>query len=264
MKYLGYKISGGLGHMLYQINHGVTMSKNSRRTLIIDTNAGAFKLDFNDYFTIPNLEYLTHTSKDLPPSYDSKNHAKLGPTPQGKQRYKMGDSEDLIQYDDTSFLSKPDEVVYFSYMTRGIQSPNFEIKIAPKILAQLSKQKITTPYIGVHYRNTDKKTDFNSIKNEIIKASTSSNIKNIYLATDDGNAFEAFKNDLGKNYNVFRYTVPFSNGCKNVHYGNPNKHEVTMNSLIDIYNLHHANVFIPSSTSSFSRLVKTNMCEIIK
>lgn len=70
-KYLVYKVSGGLCHMLYQINRAIHLSKLSDRFLIIDCQGNAFDNDFNKYFNIPFLVMqllhilFLHQSQDL-------------------------------------------------------------------------------------------------------------------------------------------------------------------------------------------------------
>ena len=60
MKYLIYKISGGLNHMLLQINNAIKLSRISNRFLIIDCKAGAFDSDFSSYFEIDDFNYSTN------------------------------------------------------------------------------------------------------------------------------------------------------------------------------------------------------------
>src|ERR1035437_4218128 len=59
-KYLIYKISGGLCHMLGQINRAIHLSKITKRNLIIDCFGHTFHNDFNKYFNIPNFTYTTN------------------------------------------------------------------------------------------------------------------------------------------------------------------------------------------------------------
>jgi hypothetical protein len=59
-KYIVYKISGGLNHMLGQINNAIHFSILSKRHLIIDCFAGAFQNDFNKFFNIPGFKYSTN------------------------------------------------------------------------------------------------------------------------------------------------------------------------------------------------------------
>ena len=59
MKYLIYKVSGGLNHMLIQINKAIYLSKLTNRFLIIDTNNEPFEQNFNKWFNIPNFKFST-------------------------------------------------------------------------------------------------------------------------------------------------------------------------------------------------------------
>jgi hypothetical protein len=78
----------------------------------------------------------------------------------------------------------------------------------------------------------------------------------LYLATDDYNSLMKFKQLLSDNFEIIHYTTPIKlNGERNIHYGNPNKDEVILNTLIDMYHLTYSTDFIPSEYSSFSKRV---------
>lgn len=77
----------------------------------------------------------------------------------------------------------------------------------------------------------------------------------VYLATDDYMAFERFNELLGEKFKIIQYTKPLKMDVKNIHYGNPNKDEVIMNTLIDMYHLIHSTYFIPSGNSALSKKV---------
>lgn len=259
MKYLGYKGSGGLAHMLFQINNGVAISKHTNRTLIVETLHDAFAQDFKEYFTIPNCNYITPSQNSLPKNYNKSLLKYEGGLYYFSNGPKYTLTLDFInefypyqQHSPSNIINE--DIIYYSWLNSSV-TRSFDIKVCSTILQLFNKQKITKPYIGIHYRNTDMETNINTIIETFYKATINSNIKNVYIATDDFKAFSKFKDKLGNHFNVFQYTCPPNNEWVNIHYGNPNKKEVVMNALIDLYNLYYSDIFIPSPTSSYSNLV---------
>ena len=67
-------------------------------------------------------------------------------------------------------------------------------------------------------------------------------------------AGEKFKLNLPE-HNIIQYTVPFDSKGLPIHYTNNDKYNLILNTLIDMYYLTYSTDFIPSITSSISRLV---------
>lgn len=258
--WLVYKASGGLAHMLFQIEKGIEMSRISGRTLILDCNKITFNEDFNKYFTIPNFEYLTHTSPDIPECIDLESEAFFRPPKDyviGLDRSSAINESKVISYDnsDLSFLKSSEASVYYSYIY-GINIESMSIRIKDDIAEYLDSQRISGPYIGVHYRNTDMKHPISPIINKV--RSLKDKCKTVYLATDDIDAIATFKNELPE-FDIILKTTPYKRDVNElemgIHYANPDKNQVIKNALIDLYNLRNSSYFIPSNKSAFSRLV---------
>lgn len=258
--YLIYKISGGLNHMMNAINSVIILSKKSGRKLIIDTNGGAFKSDFNDYFYIPNFNYETNFKKLYEDkTIDFESYKKYIDS---NTKYVNGDyilHDKSIALSEQTILNSNEKILFFSVLKGNLSNmrvyneKEWNIKVNKNTFLRLSKlPKINGDYIGVHYRNTDRKTDFNYIIKEINKYK---NYNKLYFATDDIKSTEQLKKIIPSNMELIQYTIPFDAKGKNVHYGNPNKDEVIFNSLIDMYFLQKSKIFIPSPTSSFSRRI---------
>ena len=92
------------------------------------------------------------------------------------------------------------------------------LKISNKLIKRkLSKcKKIPTKYISVHFRNTDKKNNLAKFIVKIKYIIKVTNIKTVYLASDDFNAYNTIKENI-KDINLIRYTIP-KEGVKNLHY----------------------------------------------
>jgi hypothetical protein len=253
MKYLVYKISGGLCHMLIQINNLIYLSKELNRFLIIDCLGGAFQNDFNKYFSIPDFKYVTNydclyednsLNKELFEPYVNANviNSENGYVLNGK----------LIDSTINSMKENNDEIIYCS-CTENIRNIPWQIKANKNIVDKISTHKINGKYIGVHFRNTDAKNTLESFIPKIMEYSKQ--INTIYLGTDDYAAFDRLNKLLENKFKIIQYTKPFNAGGKNIHYSNPNKDEVIMNALIDMYHLIYSTHFVPSLNSSFSRKI---------
>lgn len=249
-RYIVYKVSGGLNHMLNQINNAIYFSKVCKRILIIDCYSGAFQNDFNKYFSIPNLEYFTSydvLEKDI---YNRIKDFISSTIKYKKDRYVLLDKR--VDLTCSEILESDEEVLFFTYLSNSVSCNEWNIKINPDILNELYKYEIKEDYIGIHFRNTDYKHDLNKII-ETAKLITDTNL--IYFSTDDFTAYEKVKN-LMPEYKIIRYTSPYQSNGKNIHYSNPDKDQVILNTLIDMYCLSKSKHFIPSEKSSMSKRIE--------
>lgn len=254
-KYLIYKVSGGLNHMLNQINNAIHLSKTLNRFLIIDCYSGAFKNDFNKYFQIPNFKYSTsynclYENKNLDKNFESYISSKLT---YNNGIYFLKDKK--ISYTYKEILNNFDNIIYFTYLWSATYT-EWYIKVKESVINEILSNKIDNQkYIGVHFRNTpDKQNNLNKFIRCINKLN--SNCNAIYLSTDDYNAYESFSTKLNK-YKILQLTKPIKIDpeMSNIHYSNPNKDEIIMNTLIDMYHLTYSTYFIPSMNSSLSKRV---------
>lgn len=250
-KYLVYKISGGLYHMLLQINNAIYLSKITNRYLIIDCLGGAFKNDFNKFFNIPNFEYSTNYDCLFQDETIENNifsqYINIGVKYIDKKTYFLNDILATVNVNDV--LKNNDNIVYCTWITDVVNIP-WCIKVNKNIVDIITDKKITNDYIGLHYRNTDIKNEIKYFISKIYEFSSKTKI--IYLATDDYTALNRFKDLLNDEFNIIQYTTPFVINNGGIHYGNPNKDEIIMNTLIDIYYLTNSTYFIPSLNSGLS------------
>lgn len=257
-KFLIHKASGGLAHMLGGIYAARSYASRYKRFLIIDCeNHSAFQHKFSDFFIINNLEYSDDYSI-IPPDYTFKEHKveeikNTNLSKAGKAQYGMfGHSVQTKSFD-------PNEKIAIWAGTSGSKGkwywPN--LKVNQTILSKLNNEtKISEPYISVHFRNTDIGNKLTKFTDRIKKIVNNSNIKTIYLATDDAKAFNNFKAYL-PNCKVIQLASLKPN-VKNQHYSCANKQECynqIYDTLRDLYFIFHSKYFVPSPNSGLSRFI---------
>lgn len=259
-KFIIYKGSGGLAHMLKGLSYAIYLSKNEKRFLIIDCkNNSPFRHYFKDFFYIDNSEFkYSEDYKDIPKNYkfykynlfDIENKNKLINVRKGS--YYFGNYN--ISHNKYLKKSKNNIIMYYGCVAASLQI-NSNIKVHNKI-NDIIKNKyidIDKKYISVHFRNTDYKNDIKIFISKIKESSEKYDIKDIYLATDDSKAFDIIREEL-KELNIIQYTKPIGN-CKNIHYGDPDKYKIIMNVLTDIYFILKSTYFIPSTNSGLSQWI---------
>lgn len=122
--------------------------------------------------------------------------------------------------------------------------------------------------IGVHYRNTDIKTDIASIflrvRSALHKQHTDDTTRiTLYLATDDFAAIGKFIAEFPSLSIVTAVTLVKDPSITSMHYlsdstlahNGTSKQDLVIDTLVDIYNLSRANTFVGSEKSGMSRLV---------
>jgi len=254
-KYLIYKVTGGLAHMLTHINNAIHLSKLSNRLLIIDCFANAFQRDFNQYFNIPDFIYTT--KYDCLYQDESLN----------KETFETYIKTDALWIDGPFFLKdillnvhikdvieSNEKIIYCTWIEeKEVTGIPWYIKVNKDIVDKIAINKINEKYIGVQHRNTDRKQDLTKLVPKILEYSTQTNL--IYLATDDYTSFDNLTALLGDKFKIIQYCKPYGDKAHhglNIHYNNPNKDEVIENALIDMYHLIRAPYFVPSMDSRFS------------
>lgn len=247
MKYLVYKASNGLCHMLNTINNVIQFAMQSNRILIIDCNCGwYFKNDFDKYFSIPllklNHDYYTKFDYDkLPEKRELCKEKYLGELVFVNQlNFEEGKwtSHDFILTND--LLNSDDDVIICTHTITTTN--NWYISLKPEIYKSIG-QKIKQPYIGLHYRNTDIKNDLNQLIDNIDKYG----INKIYFATDDYNGRNKLDVLLGDKYEILQFTSPPQTELDlNIQLFGVDKHISIINALIDLYHLTNSTHFIPS------------------
>jgi len=244
-KYIIYKASGGLVHMLKGIHFCIQKAKEKNRKLIIDcANHGAFMMDFSRIFYIHDNTLNYSDTYDECPVGDEIRRA---PAKYIKREYFIGERNISIVNWDTN-----DDVIIYAGTLGSYQIKN--IKVVKKIKDDLNKEtKIKGKYIAGHFRNTDMKHNINEFIDKIKKTINKTGIKTFYLATDDSTARGQIESELPEDITIVQNTVPPAN-IGNLHYGSKDKYKQVYECLRDFYFILGADEFIPSRKSGMSRL----------
>jgi len=261
MKYIIYKGTGGLVHLLNGLQQAIIIAKKEKRILLIDTIlTGAFKHSFNDFFHIydDELHYIC--------SYDQitdKNNLFFGNlhideiqtkgTRLIEGKYYLADTKIYIQ--ENKNMENELLRVYGGYAPEFIR----HLKLNQNIIEMVYQN--TSPlldehkeYASLHFRNTDMKNDIQLFVQKIKKVHKEKKISYFFIATDNHKAFDEFKKKC-PNIKFFRiFNVPNCQG-KNIHYHHPDKKEIILNTFYDLYMIGKSKYFIPSMNSGFSKWI---------
>ena len=259
-KYIIYQGSGGLVHLLGGLVYCCNYVKNKKGyKLIIDIkNHQAFGNYFKKYFYINDDKIKYSESYDIIEDTDKYMGFKLSELNKYNATYdpKIG----YVIRNKKIFLNIGTSLENKNYnnnikMYAGNGGNNLKdiikyIKCNEEVKEKIKSYKINERYIGVHFRNTDR---YNDIDLFISKLKLYKDYK-IYIATDNYTALKKFKKEL-KDYNLFYYFEPFNANGKNIHFNDPDKDNVIMSILVDMYMLYNSEIFINSPNSLVSKLV---------
>ena len=245
VKYIIYKASGGLVHMLKGLNFCIQNAKKTNRKLIIDcANHSAFMMDFSRIFLINDTSLNYSDAYDECPVGDEIRRV---PAKYVNRQYFIGGRNISIVNWDTN-----DDVIIYAGTIGSYQIKN--IKVVKKIKDDLdNEKKIEGKYIAGHFRNTDMKHDINEFIDKIRETINKTGIKTFYLATDDSTARGRIASELPADITIVQNTVPPAN-IGNLHYGSKDKYKQVYDCLRDFYFILGAEEFIPSRKSGMSRL----------
>jgi hypothetical protein len=259
-RYLIYKGTGGLAHNLSGLCWAIKLCELQDRNLIIDMkHHPAFKLNFSDIFIIKdlNISYQdTYENIDLNTIYKNKtimDVANSGIRFYEGEYYLLGE---LISTKDKNIVD--DIVVHAGFINYGHY---YKIQINDDIVKKiLCEELIQEPYISAHFRNTDKKNDIHVFIENIKKVYLNTNIKSLYLATDDYNFFHVISQEI-TDLKIYRNTFP-EEGIANIHYSNKDKFLEIYDCIRDVYYVSQSNYFIPSYNSGLSKLMMNQINQI--
>lgn len=244
-KYIIYKASGGLVHMLKGIHFCIQKAKETNRKLIIDcANHSAFMMDFSRIFLINDASLNYSDNYDECPVGDEIRRA---PAKYINGQYFIGE-----QNISTVDWGTANDVIIYGGAHGNLQMKN--IKVVQKIRDDLeNEKKIDEKYIAGHFRNTDMKHDINEFIQRVKETINKTGIKTFYLATDDSTARDLIASELPEDITIIQNTLPSPN-IGNLHYGSKDKYKQVYECLRDFYFILGADEFIPSNKSGMSRL----------
>jgi hypothetical protein len=258
-KYILYVSSGGLAHMLSGLSLCIEYAKTENRILIIDMyKGGYFQNNFSNFF-------ILNENIKIEESYDSINDEyydnisikefKLAPLQLINDKYTcLGKN-----LTNTLNINNTEKIVIYCGCGNGIINNNIFVKDDIKNIIKLKcVNLIKSDYLSIHYRNTDIKTDINIFINIINKNKDllkKNNIKKIFIASDDYDAFEKFNKALNKDFKLFKVSDIINSNGKALHYSTEDRYKVTIDMLTDIYLILNSKYFIQSKKSGISKWI---------
>jgi len=261
-KYIIYQGSGGLVQLLGGLVYCIDYINYTREhfTLIIDIkNHQAFGNYFSKYFKLINFN--KKYSEDYEDIKNVKDYFRIPLSEFNKKNVDyINGSGYLFSYNNKFINIGQDlrKINFYNnlkiYAGHGGHSKYNTIKYIrcnDNIIKMLNeKYKIDEKYIAVHFRNTDRFNNINDFINKIKKYKQ----KKVYIATDDTKAINIFKEKL-VNYDLIYYYEPPDFNGENIHFNNPDKDQVVMSIIIDMFMMYNSEIFIDSPNSCISLLV---------
>lgn len=266
-KYLILKGYAGLGDRLSSLGYAINFATQKNRTLLIDwtdelwchsDNKGFFY-----YFNLINLPSnlkIIHGDEEVKAKLIELENKELSIEP---IIYK----NNLTQHFHTSKIFVKNDNI--NLMLKRFNDAETDILVL--CYNFLDKTYLINKYlkfndanykkydIAIHYRNTDKKHDFNQFIKQIddLKTKVDFNNKKIYLATDDTSSIKKFKNYLGIDFDFNQVTIPNSNGIHTINkleLENNNLSKEKLNNVLlhELKILISSDYFIPSRYSCLS------------
>lgn len=140
----------------------------------------------------------------------------------------------------------------FSYTrTQGWSASLHRLKLADRFaerIAQRKKSLKDTPYIGVHFRNTDYKADFARTLETLESALDSTGIETVFWSTDDLESVAKARAHLGRT-RILSFQAFGARGLRNLHTGLDAQSSLAHleQTFCDLWTLASSAYFIPSS-----------------
>jgi len=279
--------SGGLAHMLRLLGNTIhyCQHNNLQCVPILEKNR-AFGLAFHDVFetdtsTIANAQTCENLSsvtiRDGTSALPLADARVIYSGPSGGGEYFLSNGKGIwsqlsLNLDAPPAFS-PCSITTGSYRSRtqltaaGWRATLSMCRLKRHIAEQIGskRQLLSGRYIGVHYRNTDMRTDFSLICQHLQKQLIQTDVTCIYWATDDLHSLALAKSHF-PNTDILNFaTLPDlqETGTPSLHYTGEkhlkaigmSKRQQIIEAFTDIFLLSHSDTFIPSPKSSLSRLV---------
>jgi len=198
-KYILCRPLGGLNDSLCQIKSCYDYSKKTNRILLIDTLYAQLNISFHELFTFIddiNIIYNSYEIKTLIINITTTNNCTIYPT-------EITNLYSNQQWSSINFTEEyKEDIILHCYWGSGQGINTLKLLQLNDNIIQYIIQKyvfILKPYISIHIRNTDYKTNYQELyeeNSEII------NNNNLFLATDSREVLNYFQeNKLKKNIN---------------------------------------------------------------
>lgn len=256
-KFLVYKGSGGLVHLLSGLVTCIEHCNEYNFSLILDVkNHKPFGIEFKKIFELKNIKFKYYEDYSIIDENYTFKKIKIEDIKKSQPKFIQSKYGYFLKNINISKLDNKNNLLVFS----GCKPKNIKyickyIKLNPKFEKKIKSSKILfdEKYVSIHYRNTDKKNNFDDFKKKIILANKKYKIYNFFIATDDYEALKKFKS-INKKNTFKRITIP-DKGIKNLHYSDIDKYKLLVNLMKDMFYILKSDYFIPSYNSGVSKLL---------
>lgn len=104
-----------------------------------------------------------------------------------------------LQEDGSSVLTTGEKAINSKHTSQGLWTSMSNLRLsdsARQSVIGFHPQDLDETYIGAHFRNTDRKSDFSHFVDSLAQETKDTGIKTVFLATDDPSAFQSFESHL--------------------------------------------------------------------
>lgn len=262
-----FQPQGGFNDILTSTNFVLDYCKQFRRILLLDTVNSKYKINFSDYFifkdplVIYDFEKITEMLSDPSISiFPSELNGKMEDVLKSKLKFKWTQSGIIIPETGTRLILPGNcnaKVIVFASVGGGNAIHFFkkyiELKPLVKNFCLNNYNKLRPPYLCLQIRNTDYNCDYKKLYEENKKLIHS--YKDVYVATDDKQSIDFFKN---KNLNIYNFTTfPIDNEYHNLHTSIIDPKTKILELFSDIFIITMADKLLSVSIGGFIQFVRS-------
>jgi hypothetical protein len=266
-KYLISRPEGGLNDMLSQLGRCVDYCLRHGRTLVIDTDRSmTFAAPFGRFFSIehPALRVVTAPREFVRMAIERDfsvhpAHARLRPTWRQQPRYVEQMKNFCAEGAPVTFdFDRDHEATVLVHQQCGREPFDCEfmgcLRLSPRMRAVVERRwaSLPRPYIGIHARNTDIKSDISRVMPLIRRYRGA-----VFLATDSAEVQREVSASAGRH--VFMSGIPdFKGGALHIQHVTPRtKDGINTTAVADLLLLALAKrVYATTETSGYSALAQ--------
>lgn len=217
---------GGFNDMSGAIYWAINYCNSTKRILLLNTMSSHYKFNFSDFFYFKNLNIICDFN-EIKKIFENKNLT-IYPNELSSSINNIINNNEYANYFDwtkngwihkdtkilmngpTTFPCNKDVIIIIKNQGGPYGVEMFKhLYFKPNIIDYCVniQSKLQRPYLGIHIRNTDLKSDYHKLYND--HNQHFNKFKCIYIATDDKNVITYFKS---KNPNIFNFiTFPDKN-----------------------------------------------------
>lgn len=267
--YVYLEPQGGLNDCMDLINDVFEYCNKYNRILLINGSKSEYATNFSDYFKFLNNKIICDTSEVVKICSDANINTSVYPDYlrykmkdilNGEQCFTFGKPFYICKYNgamlDLPEMHRPEKIIIFAMCGNArdgyIMFRQLKISVNIKNVCKRRYSLLKKPYMSIHVRNTDYKSDYESLYNN--NRDLIHSYSDVYLATDDKHVINFFKS---KGLSIKNFTT-FPNGnYYNLHYSEINANTKMVDLFCDIFMIAMSENLISNSRGGFTNLVRT-------